>query len=192
MPDAQYHDRHRLDFSTWPEFVELYTKLRNLILGAGEVQPEIKLEIFTVASLASGCRHCQAHGSYGLHLHGTKTARIQGLWDFEHSDLFSESDRAVLRLARDAAFSPNAVTPEHFEELSRHFNDRKIVEMLAVVGLSGFLNRYMDTTAVVTDQESVEWARKYLKPLGWDIGKHQGAMEEQRAAFPHDSIQSVT
>ena len=33
--------------------------------------------------------------------------------------------------ARDASVVPNAVTPEHFEDLRRHWNDGEIVEILA-------------------------------------------------------------
>lgn len=73
------------------------------------------------------------------------TARIQGLWDFERSAHFNEADRAALRFARGAASVPNAVTPQHYEDLRRHFSDEEIREIRAVIALTGFLNRYSDT-----------------------------------------------
>jgi hypothetical protein len=56
--------------------------------------------------------------------------------------------------------------------------------LLGVVALSGMLNRYSDTLAVVTDQESVDWAREFIAPVGWELGKHAGAKSEQRTAAP--------
>lgn len=153
-------------------------------MGPGGIPDRLKSEVFTVASLASGCRHCQAHGAYGLHLRGVNTERIQALWTFERSPLFTDAERAALRLACDAGAVPNGVTAQHFEDLRRHFSDDQIKEMLAVIALTGFLNRYSDTLSVVTDQESADWALEHLAPVGWALGKHAGAASEQRIAAP--------
>jgi hypothetical protein len=110
--------------------------------------------------------------------------RILALWKFESSPLFGDAEPAALQLARASAVVPNAVRPEHFEELRRHFNDRQISELLAVIALGGFLNRYSDTLAVVTDSESADWACQFLTPAGWRPGKHTGSAEERRPAFP--------
>jgi hypothetical protein len=42
---------------------------------------------------------------------------------------------------------PNAVTDAHFAELKKHYTDAQIVEIVAVISLFGFLNRFNDTTA---------------------------------------------
>lgn len=83
-----------------------------------------------------------------------------------------------------AGASPNAVTPKHYASLRRHYSDQQITELLGVVAMSGFLNRYSDTLAVVTDQESVDWASRVLGPVGWSQGKHTGSGAEQRGGFP--------
>ncbi len=147
---------------------------------SGEVPNDLKFMVFTVASVAAGCQHCQAHGAYFLSGMGQEIPRIHALWDFEWSDLFAEKEKAALRLARDAAQVPNAVTPDHFVALRQHWSDEEITELLAVVALGGFLNRWNDTMAVVTDQASVDWASANLAAVGWGLGKHAGASEEQR------------
>ena len=50
--------------------------------------------------------------------------------------------------------------------------------------MAGFMNRYNDSLATVTDEESATWAMANLGPLGWDIGKHIGADHEQRSGPP--------
>ena len=67
--------------------------------------------VFTVASIASGCMHCQAHGGYTLHLLGVSPERIRDIWTFEQSEDFSAAEKAALRLARDAATVPGGVLP---------------------------------------------------------------------------------
>jgi hypothetical protein len=179
-----YVDRHKLEIFDLPGFLDPFRRLVSICLGPGDVPAELKQEVFTVAAQASGCRHCQAHGAYGLHIMGASLERIQALWNFETSDLFAAKDRTALRFARDAGLSPNLVTAAHYRELRQHYSDRQIKELLAVIAISGFLNRYSDTLAVVTDAESADWAREALTPVGWEPGKHSGAREEQRPGYP--------
>lgn len=177
-------DRQKLEIFNWPQLMQNFGPLAVLCLGDGDLPRMVKQEAFMLLSLASGCRHCQAHGGYGLHAAGVPAERIQAIWNFERSDAFSEAERAIYAFALAAGSSPNAVTPDHFAELRKHYSDRQIMELLGVVAMSGFLNRYSDTLAVVTDQESLDWAGEVLGPLGWQPGKHIGASEEQRAGFP--------
>ena len=95
----------------WPELRETWNKMIQLTMPEREVSRELKQLVFTVASLASGCRHCQSHGAYHLHLIGVQDEKIQALWSFETSDLFDDAERAALRLAMAAGVTPNAVEP---------------------------------------------------------------------------------
>jgi hypothetical protein len=72
-------------------------------------------------------------------------------------------------------------------QLRRHYYDRQIVEMLAVISLAGWFNRWNNSIATVTDRESVEWAQVNLAKVGWELGKHAGAAHEQRAKHPRSS-----
>ena len=55
---------------------------------------------------------------------------------------------------------------------------------MSVVAMSGFMNRYNDSLATVTDAESSDWAAVNLADVGWDIGKHVGEGREQRSGLP--------
>jgi len=185
MSNSPSFDRQNLEIFKWPELAQAFGPLSRLCLSEGALARSLKAEAFTILSLASGCRHCQAHGGYMLHLAGKPDERIQALWDFERSDLFTDAERAVLQFALAAGSTPNAVTPDHYAALRLYYSDPQITKLLAVVAISGFLNRYSDTLSVVTDQESVDWASQILGPVGWTQGKHIGSVDEQRASFPH-------
>ncbi len=179
-----YHDRQNFEMENWPELRESMNNIFKLVFPTREVSGELKQFVFTAASLASGCLHCQSHGSYHLHRIGVSDEKIQAMWTYQDSDLFTEAERAALDLAFAAGVAPNAVEPQNFEELRKHFTDTQIIEILAVIAVGGFLNRWNDTIATVTDQESVDWASEVLAQVGWDAGKHTGDKEEQRKAHP--------
>ena len=180
---TDYQDRQLWDLPAWPEMYDVLKQLQAMIF-LSQPGPSLNLMVFTVSSLAAGCRHCQAHGAYGVERTGVPTEKIQALWSFETSEEFDDRERAALRFALAAGSTPNAVTAEHHAELRRHFGDEEVRTLIGVVSLGGFMNRYNDSLATVTDQESVDWAVTNLGPVGWDIGKHIGAGHEQRTGPP--------
>jgi alkylhydroperoxidase family enzyme len=180
---TDYENRQRWDLNAWPE---MYDTLKDLQAHIFLSPPGIELNmmVFTVSSQASGCRHCQAHGSYALNGLGLDLEKIQALWSFSTSDLFDARERAALDFAFAAGASPSEVNADHHAVLRTHFSDEEARTLLGVVALGGFMNRYNDSLATVTDAESADWAAIHLAPLGWDIGRHVGAAHEQRIGPP--------
>ena len=188
MTEVKYQDRQNLEFFRWPELTKIFQDLVELVMvSPNNLSRQLRSELFTMASVAGGCQHCQAHGAYTLHLMGVDSNRIRDIWTFEQSAAFTEAEKAAMRLARDGASVPNSVEPSHFADLRRYFSDRQIVEMLAVISLAGWFNRWNNSIATVTDRESVDWAQANLQAVGWTLGKHAGAAHEQRRKHPRSS-----
>jgi len=181
---ADYHDRQEFELDHWPELRQKVNELVNLVNSERGITREFKSMLFTMASVSSGCTHCQSHGAFSLNRMGVETERIQAIWEYETSDLFSDAERAALDVVRAAAQLPNAATPEHFERLREHYTSEQIIEIVASACLAGWLNRWNDTIATVTDQESVDWATENLSEVGWSVGKHVGQTHEQRKGHP--------
>jgi hypothetical protein len=59
-----------------------------------------------------------------------------------------------------------------FARLSRHWSDGQIVEILAVVGLFGYFNRWNDSMATTLEPEPLSAAQQHLAATGWQAGKH--------------------
>ncbi len=188
MTGAKYQNRQNLEFFRWPELMRIFQDLVQLVMiSPNNISRQLRSELFTMASVASGCQHCQVHGAYTLHLMGVDEDRIRDIWTFGKSAAFTEAEKAALRLARDGASVPNLVEPQHFADLRKYYDDRQIVEMLAVISLAGWYNRWNNSIATVTDQESVDWAQASLRAVGWDLGKHAGADHEQRRKHPRST-----
>ena len=138
----------------------------------GTVSRELKELVALVASTAAGCRYCQAHTASNATRLGAEAARIAHVWSYETSELFNPAERAALRLAHHAALVPNQATEEDFEDVRRHFDDGEIVEIVAIVALFGFLNRWNDTMATDLELSPFTVANEVIAEAGWEPGKH--------------------
>ena len=98
--------------------------------------------------------------------------KIAAIWEFETSALFSEAERAALRLAMKASVVPNAAEEDDFGALRKHFNDAEIVEIVASIALFGYLNRWNDTMATELEEVPSNVAMRTIGPVGWRPGKH--------------------
>jgi AhpD family alkylhydroperoxidase len=156
----------------WPELLQTFAGLGGTVLSGGELGPELKQLVAFVVSNAAGCRYCQAHTSHAAHRAGVSEEKIRAAFDFESSDLFSEPERAALNVALHAGMHPNAVEPPHMERLQQHFSDRQCVEIVAVISLFGFLNRWNDTMATTLEEGPSLFASKTLAGNGWEASKH--------------------
>lgn len=138
----------------------------------GAVDRGFKRIIAHVASRAAGCQYCMAHTAGGALHFGVEDKKLAAVWEYQKSTLYSEAERATLDFALAAASVPNAVTDEMFAELRKHWTEEQIVEIVGVISLFGFLNRWNDTMATPLEDEPIEVAEKYLVRGGWKIGKH--------------------
>ena len=93
---------------------------------------------------------------------------------FEESPLFSAAERAALALALAAGSVPNESGPDHFARLREHFTERQIVQIVGVIALFGFLNRWNDTMATELEAMPNEFAATALGAIDWQVGKHGG------------------
>ena len=154
-----------------PEVLTAFSELITQIWNTGTLPKELKPLIAIMSSVAAGCRYCQAHEAVDAHERGVDDDKIAEIWNFERSPRYSDAERAALRFARDASLVPNEVTPAHFDELRRHWDEGEIVEMLSVIGLFGFLNRWNDTMATELEPEPLGFATSRYGS-NWELGKH--------------------
>ncbi len=125
------------------------------------------------SSVAAGCRYCQAHTSHNAHRQGAAREKIEAVLDYEASPLFNDAERAAIGLALAAGRVPNEAEASHFEALRKHFDDRQIVQLVAVIALFGFLNRWNDTMATTLEAAPVEFGREALAAFAWRPDKHE-------------------
>lgn len=157
-----------------PAILKGFMGLSAAILGPGaSLDPVLRQMIAHISSAAAGCAYCQAHTAHGAEHRGADAAKLDALWDYETSDLFNDAEKAALDLALAAGSVPNQSTDAHFEALQPHFSENEIVEIVAVISLFGFLNRWNDTLATTLEDSPLAFAEAHLAPKGWVGDKHQ-------------------
>ena len=157
-----------------PELVSAYNELGKAVMLQTEqsIPGDLKYMIANASSLAAGCQYCQAHTGGASNLRGVNGEKIAAIFEFETSELFSEGEKSALRFAQSASSVPNMAAEEDFEDLRKHFTEYQIVEIVSVVSMFGFLNRWNDTLATPLEDEPIEFAEKHLAGNGWSAGKH--------------------
>ncbi len=60
-----------------------------------------------------------------------------------------------------------------FLALRKHWSEEQIVEIVGVIAVFGFLNRWNDTMATPLEEEPVAVGETFLAAHGWSVGKHR-------------------
>lgn len=161
-----------LTMAHWPELLDAFRGLVSVIYGESRLDNGFKRLIGHASSLAAGCRYCQAHTGHAAIEQRIDPAQLDALYDFENSAAFTDGERAALTLAFAAGARPNGATDAHFERLREHYDDREQVEIMAVIAMFGFLNRWNDTLATSLEDAPGTFANDALTSKGWDRGAH--------------------
>lgn len=156
-----------------PSILKALAELARAVMEDGEIPLSLKSCICQIASWTTGCLYCQAHFANNVLRSGVEPEKLENLWNFERSSLFTAAERAALRFAVAASQVPNSVTDEHFTQLHAHWDDGRIVEILATVCYAGFLNRWNDSLATTLEEMPAQVARAHLGATRWQAGKHQ-------------------
>jgi uncharacterized peroxidase-related enzyme len=156
-----------------PEILRAFQQLGMAINGpSSTITPELRNMVSQIASRAAGCGYCMAHTAHTASRVGIAPEKEEALWEYETSPLFSAAERAALRVAQGAAQVPNAVTDDDFAELKRYYTEAQIVDIVAVIALFGFLNRFNDTMATELESSPIAAGQRFLAARGWTVGKH--------------------
>ena len=158
-----------------PKIADAFTNLNIAVMECkGSVTPEFKRLIGYISSFSSGCLYCQAHTILGAERFGSSKKRLDEVWTYSNSSAFSDAEKAALDFAFAAASVPNKVTGKLVSQLKRYWNDNDIIEIMSVIALFGFLNRWNDSMGSALEDLPIEKGEKYLESTtNWTPGKHR-------------------
>lgn len=143
-----------------------------VMANGGKVTSALKRLIGFISSNAAGCRYCQAHTIRAAERYGAEKEQLENIWEYKTHQAFSEAERSALDFALAATVIPNAVDDSIAENLRTYWDEGEIVEILGVIALFGYLNRWNDSMGTEMETGAIESGTKLLKQRGWTIGKH--------------------
>jgi len=138
----------------------------------GRVTSELKRLIGYLASLTAGCQYCQAHTIRAAERYGAAEEQLEHIWDYRTHPAFSEAERAALDFSVAASVLPNSVDETISANLRKHWDEGEIVEILGVIALFGYLNRWNDSMGTPLEDPAQESGQQFLGGHGWTGGKH--------------------
>ena len=155
-----------------PHLAQAFVNLNKAVMdNAGSISSEFKRIIAYISSNTAGCRYCQAHTIRAADRYGGEKERLEQAWDFENSSLFSEAEKVALRFTIAASSVPVSTSQELEELLQHHWDETDILEIMSVIALFGYLNRWNDVMGTSLEKDAKDSAESLLQNH-WDIGKH--------------------
>ena len=169
-----YAPNNWLPLARKPKILRASRALREAVMAdPGDTPQGLRFMVAAVVSTAADCSYCVAHNAqYATEMAGVPLEKVEALREFRTNPQFTPAERAALELAHAAGSFPPRVEDSHFDELRKHFSDDAIVEIVSVIALFGWLNRWNDTMATQLEPPPLAFARKHLAPAGWEAGIH--------------------
>ena len=156
-----------------PGIAKAFVQLNMAVMeNHGKLTSEFKRLIAFVSSNTAGCRYCQAHTIRAAERYGASLERLENVWDFENQDCFSDAEKSALKFAQEASMVPVNVAASTETQLHANWSNEDIVEIMGVVALFGYLNRWNDVMATTLEDGANLSGSDLLKGTSWVPGKH--------------------
>ena len=156
-----------------PMIAKAFIQLNKAVMAnEGRVTSALKRLIGYVSSAKAGCQYCRAHTILAAERYGAEEDKLANICHYATHAAFTDAERAALDFAVAASSVPNAVNNSIMENLRRYWNDGEIVEILGVISLFGYLNRWNDSMGTKMEPGAIQAGEKHLKNYDWSPGKH--------------------
>lgn len=157
-----------------PAIAKAFIRLNKAVMAnEGRVTAEQKRLIGYLTSANTGCNYCQAHTILAAERYGGSQERLAAIWQFRDSPLFSAAEKAAFEFALAASSVPNAVDQNIQDAMQQHWDEGEIVEILGVIALFGYLNRWNDSMATTLEPGAIAAGDQHLQQSEWQVGKHR-------------------
>jgi uncharacterized peroxidase-related enzyme len=166
-PNSLFTMMHR------PRIAKAFLEMNQAVMeNKGRITSSLKRELAYLSSMTTGCRYCEAHTIRAADRYGSEAIRLENIWDYKTHPSFTDGERAIFDLAIAASQVPNGVTDELSENMRKHWDEGEIVEVMGVIALFGYLNRWNDSMGTQLEEPAADDGNKFLGSNGWNIGKH--------------------
>ena len=128
-----------------PKVLKEFTELFKAIMGENKIEPLLKWKIALVISETLKCSFCVSVTQKMLNLLGANEEMIEKIKNL------STEDKEILELVKDITLDGHLDQPELFEKLKGKFNEAQIVEIISVMGLFNYINRFNNTLGVLPE-----------------------------------------
>lgn len=157
-----------------PAIAKAFIQLNMAVMeNQGAVTSALKRLLAYVSSNVTGCRYCQAHTIRAAERYGAEQEQLDNVWEYKTHPAFNAAERAALDLAVAASTVPNGVDEAIMAAMNEHWQQDDIVEIMGVIALFGYLNRWNDSMGTTLEPAAIESGESLLHQTDWNVGKHR-------------------
>ncbi|MCP2345074.1 carboxymuconolactone decarboxylase family protein [Nonomuraea roseoviolacea] len=115
--------------------------------AAREGLDQVLVELVQIrASQINRCAYCIDYHTGDARRAGESEARIHQLSAWQESSLYTAKERAALALTEAVTLLPQGVEDEVYDEAARHFDDKELARLIALIFTVNAWNRMNVTT----------------------------------------------
>ena len=131
-----------------PKILKEFTELFKVIMGEGKIDSFLRWKIAFVVSDSLKCPFCVDVTSKMLKTLGASEEVISKLK--EGKDL-PEEEKEVIDLVKEVTLEAHVCNPELFGKLKKNFSEEEIVEIVSIIGLFNYINRFNNTFCILPE-----------------------------------------
>jgi len=131
-----------------PEILKEFTELFKVIMGKGEIEPYLKWKIAYIVSETLKCKFCV---SVTIKMLKKLGASDELLADIKKNQNLPEQEKEILDLVKDITLDGYLDSPEIMEKLKNKIAEAEMVEIISVVGLFNYINRFNNTFVILPE-----------------------------------------
>jgi len=131
-----------------PEILKEFFELFRTIMAKGEIEGLLKWKIAFTVSETLKCPFCVDVTTKMLKKWGADDETIKQIQ--EKVDL-PEQEQELLELVRDITLDGHLDKPELFLKMQKIFDESQIVEIVSIIGLFNYINRFNNTLGILPE-----------------------------------------
>ncbi|MDA7742483.1 carboxymuconolactone decarboxylase family protein [Francisellaceae bacterium] len=106
------------------------------------INPVLRSLITVRVSQINWCAFCVDINSDTLIKRSGSEAKVNALENWQHSELFSEEEKAALSYTESVTRSDQNPSEVHFEQLKKYFSEDEIVELTALIAFQNMSSKF--------------------------------------------------
>ncbi|MCG8539390.1 MAG: thrombospondin type 3 repeat-containing protein [Clostridia bacterium] len=182
---APYYDRHKIDIANLRDFYDGILMSDAIIHADAMFDAETKWKLTLRQMILTGSNHHQARSAYQLSLMSVPVGDILAIWSPDYvGSLKDDRLRVAFEYIEAISRRPADVTADTHAALRTHYIDRQIAELFELAGVNAMNVMHDSLLPIATDQETLDWARENLGPVGWKPGSNAAQSPEEQRARP--------
>ncbi len=131
-----------------PKIVKEFTELFKVIMSEGEIESLLRWKIAYVVSSSLKCPFCVDVTVKMLKNLGASDEILEKI---KKGETETEQEKEVLSLVKDVTLKAQVCNPELFKKLKKKFSEEELVEIVSIIGLFNYINRFNNTFCILPE-----------------------------------------